>query len=355
MKPEIKCPQCGSDNIATILYGMPMFTEELERQLEAGEVVLNGCEIVLNEPQYEFECQACGHRFDAEAPTHPSAEAFFSAEDYAWLQKVSTCWYTHSDDAEDEPLIEDRSLAYVCASLAESLLDERPDDFEETLEYDPIGVYRYYSDPLFAKLVKLGLEYGVACEDGGCANYLGALYYLGDIVEQDYAKAKELYELAERKGSTQAVINLGYIYEYGRTGKPDHQKAFNQYAKAAAMYDTPEALYKLGDMYSRAKVVARDLRAAYRLYLKSYEASGDDDIMKAQPAIRIAKLISNRDNAEWGIPYDPMYALELYQLAERGLRIDIARGQTYYERRLQEALEGQERMRELLDDPGYRL
>ena len=37
-----------------------------------------------------------------------------------------------------------------------------------------------------------------------------------------------------------------------------------------------------------------------------------------------------------------MSALELYQLAERGLRVDIAHGQTYYEKRLQEALEGQQ-------------
>ena len=50
-----------------------------------------------------------------------------------------------------------------------------------------------------------------------------------------------------------------------------------------------------------------------------------------------------------------MRALELYQLAERGLRVDIAHGQTYYEKRLQEALEGQERMRELLGDPYFRL
>ena len=50
-----------------------------------------------------------------------------------------------------------------------------------------------------------------------------------------------------------------------------------------------------------------------------------------------------------------MRALELYQLAERDLRIDIAHGQTYYGKRLQEAMEGQERMREVLGDGFYRL
>ena len=123
-----------------------------------------------------------------------------------------------------------------------------------------------------------------------------------------------------------------------------------QYAKAAAMCDAPEALSKLGDMYSRAKVVARDLRAAYTLYEKSLENAGNIE-MRAQAAIRIANLISDRANGKWDIPYDPMRALELYQLAERGLRVDIAQGQTYYRKRLLEAMEGQERMRGLLDEP----
>ena len=180
------------------------------------------------------------------------------------------------------------------------------------------------------------------------------MYYAGDVVEQDYAKAKELYEIAESKGVEQAMINLGYIYEYGRVGEPDHVKAFMQYAKVAAMCDAPEALYKLGDMYSRAKVVKKDLSAAYALYQKSLRHAPNIE-MQAQAAIRIAKLISDRGNAEWGIPYDPMRALELYQLAERGLRIDIARGQTYYAKRLQEALEGQDRMREILDGSHFKL
>ena len=154
------------------------------------------------------------------------------------------------------------------------------------------------------------------------------------------------------KGVERAMLNLGYIYEYGRCGKPDHQKAFMQYAKVAALTGHTEALYKMGDMYSRAKVVEQDLRTAYRLYESSLEAACDNVVALAQPAIRLAKLVSNPDNRSWDIPYDPMRALALYQLAERGLRIDIARGQTYYTGRLKEAIEGQERMRVVLDKPG---
>lgn len=60
----IKCPKCGSENIAMVLYGMPAFDEELEAKIYAGDVVLNGCEIILGDPMYPFECQECGLRFD---------------------------------------------------------------------------------------------------------------------------------------------------------------------------------------------------------------------------------------------------------------------------------------------------
>lgn len=354
MVDGIKCPKCGSDNVAAVLYGLPACDEELDAKVKAGEVVLNGCCIEADDSMHPYECLECGHRFDDEMAKRPSVAVYFSAEDYAFIENLSLYWERDEDDAGYEPFTDDESLAAACAELADELLCDNPGGFESELELDLAETHRRYADPTFCRLVLLGLEYGVACSDGACANWLGAMYYMGDAVEQDYVRAKELYELAEAKGVAQAMINLGYIYEYGRAGEPDHVKAFMQYAKVAAMCDAPEALYKLGDMYSRAKVVRRDLRAAHALYEKSLRLA-DGIEMRAQAAIRIAKLISDRGNAEWGIPYDPMRALELYQLAERGLRIDIAHGQTYYKKRLQEALDGQDRMRELLSDPLYRL
>lgn len=190
------------------------------------------------------------HGFDERIVEKPDAKTFFSEEDYRWIEGVANGQNANDDDEGFD--IEGTLLA--CAALAKALLANDPKAFEDLLEQDAATCYRY-SSPTFARLVIIGLEYGVACGDGACANWLGAMYYMGDVVEQ------------------------------------------------------------------------------------------------AQPAIRIAKLISDPDYEEWGIPYSPMRALELYQLAERGLRIDIARGQTYYARRLKEAIDGQERMREVLDDP----
>lgn len=342
MENRLKCPKRGSENTASIMYGMPAMDDELREKVEAGEVILHGCAINTSKPMYDYLCHDCGAQFLEADRSKPTPKAYFSKEDYEFLERCREYVQIGGDEI----------LTDAMRKIGSAILDEDIRDFVlllEAYEGDVNEYARHLHVDDYCRALLLGLEYGTACSDGPCANYLGALYYMGDIVEQDYARAKELYEIAERHGSDQAAINLGYIYEYGRVDEPDHMKAYMQYAKVAAMADSSEALYKLGDMYSRGKVVSRDLNAAYRLYLRSLNAAGHNLPLSAQAAIRVAKLMGDPANGEYGIPYDPMTALEMYQLAERGLRIDIAHGQTYYTRRLEEALAGQERMRELLN------
>ena len=49
-KPK-SCPVCGSKRIASIMYGYPLFSEELEQKLEAGEIALGGCCISGDDPK----------------------------------------------------------------------------------------------------------------------------------------------------------------------------------------------------------------------------------------------------------------------------------------------------------------
>ena len=42
-KGQIKCPYCGSKNTARILYGMPVFSDELQAKLDSGKLHLGGC------------------------------------------------------------------------------------------------------------------------------------------------------------------------------------------------------------------------------------------------------------------------------------------------------------------------
>ena len=53
-----KCPKCGGKHIAPILYGYPVFDEELEQKLDRQELVLGGCKITGCDPQ--FHCFDCG-------------------------------------------------------------------------------------------------------------------------------------------------------------------------------------------------------------------------------------------------------------------------------------------------------
>ena len=55
------CPKCGSDSVAAILWGMPAYSEQLESDLEEGRVVLGGCCVTGDDP--EWHCNACGREW----------------------------------------------------------------------------------------------------------------------------------------------------------------------------------------------------------------------------------------------------------------------------------------------------
>jgi hypothetical protein len=62
-RPE-RCLHCGSERIAKILWGMPIDSEELERDIERGRIVLGGCLVGENDP--EWQCVDCGASYPKE-------------------------------------------------------------------------------------------------------------------------------------------------------------------------------------------------------------------------------------------------------------------------------------------------
>ena len=58
---QVDCPACHSPRVARILYGLPHFTPELERDLDEQRVVLGGC--VVFDDSLQWHCVACGHRW----------------------------------------------------------------------------------------------------------------------------------------------------------------------------------------------------------------------------------------------------------------------------------------------------
>lgn len=207
-------------------------------------------------------------------------------------------------------------------------------------------------EPLLPELVVYAYRVGITAGFSVCMHDLGCRYYMGDLVSQDYGRAAELYEMAMDAGSYQSIINLGYIWEYGRTGERNYEKAFRYYALAASLEPSSEAVFKLGDMYARGEYVERNVKRAYRLWRRSYDLADEESLTEqAQPAARLGLLLLNDgDRAAVGLEPDPLQALRPLQTAEVGLRVSIKHGSTYYRKRLVEVIEGQQRARELLED-----
>lgn len=254
--------------------------------------------------------------------------------------------------AQDIPLsvsTDNPKSSKIVETISQIVIMGEPEDFFSYI-WDNIDMLVFLSvfDESISDVIELGYKYYIARGNGASACDFGALHYSGQIFEQDYAKAKELYEIAVDLGSPQALINLGYIYEYGRVGEPDFEKAFEIYARAAALIGNFEALYKFGDMYSRGKAVKKDMKAAVSLWLKSYDVS-ENSLERGHSAFRLAKLMISPNADEYGLEYDPLAALNLFQQAELGFRIEIKNGASYYEKNLQKAIEGQAEARDLLD------
>ncbi len=56
-----KCPKCDSEKVAEILWGMPAESPELHEALKKGELVLGGCCVTDNDPNWH--CNECGHEW----------------------------------------------------------------------------------------------------------------------------------------------------------------------------------------------------------------------------------------------------------------------------------------------------
>jgi hypothetical protein len=61
LSEEPKCPHCKTTSIAEILWGFPPTSDFLQDQIKQKKIVLGGCIITDNDPQWE--CNLCHHRW----------------------------------------------------------------------------------------------------------------------------------------------------------------------------------------------------------------------------------------------------------------------------------------------------
>ena len=218
----------------------------------------------------------------------------------------------------------------ILANACEDALHGYCDDMLRDLYLDqPLLAREMKAGGAFARIVKRLYEHGVASGDAGCCCNLANIYH--DTSSQgsaeDYARAVELYELGSDRGDTQSMINLGYIYYYGRGREKDYARAYECYARAALTGTNPEAYWKLGDFYASGKGVHKSpLAARAAHHMADYLMSGVDGVVRP----------------------DPERALSLYVQAEVGYYHLIDAGLRYYQRQLDQSIEGQQLAREAL-------
>ena len=131
----------------------------------------------------------------------------------------------------------------------------------------------------------------------------------------DYRKAQSYYEKAADLGNDQAACNLGYIYEYGRTGEKNPQKAFDWFKKSADQ-DNANAAYKVGDAYFYGDGVERNDGSAFHYYIKASniakKSDGRDDDIKSDIYYRIALCL----HTGRGVKLNDLWALKYVNDAE---------------------------------------
>lgn len=161
--------------------------------------------------------------------------------------------------------------------------------------------------------------YELCMEEGNpkAALNLGTLYYNGTYLPRDFSKAAQLYETAAKAGERRAICNLGYCYYYGRHQQVDYQKAYEYFNLAVLLYDDPNSLYKLGDMYKLGKYVEENEIFATRLYFRALNAvmrKDEDKYCLPDIQFRIGKIFLEGESVE----NDPQRALEFLTNALNG-------------------------------------
>ena len=56
-----KCPECGSNKVANIIYGYVELSEDLKKELDAGRTRLGGC--CVSEDSHVWRCNSCHHEW----------------------------------------------------------------------------------------------------------------------------------------------------------------------------------------------------------------------------------------------------------------------------------------------------
>ena len=154
-----------------------------------------------------------------------------------------------------------------------------------------------------------------------------------------YKESVDYYNLAAALGNSHAISNLGYCYLYGRGVEANLSLAL-AYFRIAAMKHDIDAMYKLGDIYSRDKWGIKDeeLSVYYYRMAASYLIGKD---WESNAAIAHCRALQEYPSLCFALGRelsvgsfmntDLDYAYQFLKHAEKGYEIAISSGQNVYE------------------------
>ncbi len=104
--------------------------------------------------------------------------------------------------------------------------------------------------------------------DAEASYQLGDIYYRGDVVEQDYAKAIAYYEKAAELKNDNAIFRLGRIYYIGRIVEQNYSKALTYFLESAKNGNS-EAQEAVAQMYFDGTGVEQNYYKAFDYYFRA--------------------------------------------------------------------------------------
>lgn len=133
---------------------------------------------------------------------------------------------------------------------------------------------------------------------------LGAMYFIGYDVPQDYAEAEKWWRRAAEQGNARAQFYLGRMYHQGQ-GVPRNDLEAVSWFHLAAEQDDGHAQTHLGDMYRQGQGVPQDHAEA----VKRYRQAADQAYPTAQHKLGLMYLNG------LGVPQDHVVAYALFYIA----------------------------------------
>ena len=125
------------------------------------------------------------------------------------------------------------------------------------------------------KIVSKDLSYAAQCYERGmkpsgsvgCYNRLGALYFKGEGVPQDYERGVKLLTKAYEEENNWGCVYLGRAYLYGLGVRQDYQKARELLEKVT--WSNEEAYYLRGVIYAQGLGVPADIKKGVEFLQKA--------------------------------------------------------------------------------------